>query len=119
MPKAAKAPRVRSAGALAEGGQSPNPADLEPVTRGSWPLKAPIDVPPWLRTDWSETSFSLPVFLGDSKPGSQIKWAAKNATVAIHDAYAARSWEGIANRPLAIYLAVCDVVLQRYVERGV
>lgn len=76
------------------------------------------NVPQWLRTDWSETSFDIPDFAGDYFPGPQFEWAAKNATVAIHDAFVAGSWAGISDRRKAIYYAICDVVLQRWVSRG-
>lgn len=75
----------------------------------------PSSVPAWVRSDWSETSFPIPRFRGKSAAKQQLAWAAKNATVAIHDAFAAGSWDGIADKEYAVYLAVCDVVLQRYV----
>lgn len=71
--------------------------------------------PSWLRTDWSETSFPPPVFHGSFYAGSQMEWAAKNATVAIHDAFQYGAWGVIVDKTYAVYLAVCDLVLQRYV----
>ncbi|RSH81231.1 uncharacterized protein EHS24_008668 [Apiotrichum porosum] len=38
-----------------------------------------------------------------------MEWAAKNATVAIHDG----AWGVIVDKTYAVYLAVCDLVLQR------
>lgn len=78
-------------------------------------IPVPTPAPAWLRTDWSETSFAVPVFQGSFAAGTQMEWAAKNATVALHDAYQYGAWDVIVNKPYAVYLAVCDVVLQRYV----
>lgn len=125
MPKAPKSPRLHS-GAQPSRGSGPRRsspkarttppgaclgglADLELDAKPE-PAAA---VPAWLRTDWSETSFEIPNFAGDYCPGPQFEWAAKNATVAIHDAFAAGSWEGITDRRKAIDYAICDVVLQR------
>lgn len=71
--------------------------------------------PSWLRTDWSNTAFAIPVFSGSFNSGAQIKWAAKNATVVLHDAFGAGHWDDIIDKPYAVYLAVCDLVLQLYV----
>lgn len=79
------------------------------------PVAEPTQVPGWLLTDWSHTAFTIPVFHGTFNPGSQIEWACKNATVAIHDAFNEVSWAHIGDKAGAVYLAVCDVVLQRYV----
>ncbi|RSH79392.1 uncharacterized protein EHS24_001438 [Apiotrichum porosum] len=68
--------------------------------------------PSWLRTDWSNTAFAIPVFSGSFNSGAQIKWAAKNATVVLHDAFGAGHWDDIIDKPYAVYLAVCDLVLQ-------
>lgn len=92
---------------------APVPATPQnPVVPPPAPSSSLGPVPTWVRTDWSETSFPLPIFSGSALMGSQFEWAAKNATVAIHDAFQEGSWDDIKNKQLAVYLAVCDIVLQ-------
>lgn len=103
-------PRKRSATIPAV----PPPAD--PLCAAEASASASSPIPAWVRTDWSETSFAIPVFQGKLAAHKQLQWAAKNATVAIHDAFApSGSWDSIADKEYAVYLAICDVVLQRYV----
>jgi hypothetical protein len=75
-------------------------------------------VPAWIRRDWSDSSFGIPSFSGDSNPCAQISWAARNASVAVHDVfqYHAGRWDSIQDTAMCIYLAIVDVVLQKYVR---
>lgn len=115
MPKTHKPPRTRTAPTPRA---SRNNANHCPSPHAAAIIAVPLAVPTWLRNDWSETAFAIPSFPPTACPGLQLEWAAKNATVAIHDAFAAYgpgSWDHIVDKPLAVYFAVCDVVLQRYV----
>lgn len=112
MPAVCRVPRTRTAPTCKPSSGNGSHPPCPPAA----PVAAPPTVPDWLRTDWSETAFTIPSFHGASNPGAQLAWAAKNATVAVHDAFACGAWDHIADRRGAVDLAVCDVVLQRYVR---
>ncbi|BEJ15401.1 hypothetical protein CspHIS471_0500060 [Cutaneotrichosporon sp. HIS471] len=114
-----KAPRGLSSGAQprrstrAAPVADPPTLPPHPATQPQLPL-CPI-VPAWVRRDWSDTPLCMPSFVGATCPAMQLDWAARNASVAIHDVYTYNggAWDTVRDRSLCVYLAVCDVVLQK------
>lgn len=124
MPKVDTLKTTRSGSSLAKPSRSrprllsssPPPSSTVPHPPPSSPESPPRKtVPAWVRRDWSQTSFGTPDLFGEDRLADQAEWAAKNASVAVHDVYKYNEgdWSAVKDATRCVYLAVCDAVLQR------
>ncbi|CAK9782769.1 hypothetical protein CC85DRAFT_305172 [Cutaneotrichosporon oleaginosum] len=127
MPKIPSAPSLRRSKRAAKTARKPRASSPSSVNLKPWPPLVRLDmqrqhpsgsagaVPSWVRNSWTGTSFGIPNYVGDTLMSHQATWAAKNSSVTIHDMfmYMGGDWSCVLEPQLCVYLAVCDVVLQR------